>query len=251
MSDKGVSRIEKGVSDVLGLAGALVQMARENRVPFEAIHRLTTEDGRSTVQKIVDIAHADWIAATQPVLAEARQLRSGGSSRDVVRLECDMSLSALVVYEQPAFEELERRFRGGVSPEYRGKQVRPIERCKTIPRRSRRLAFQSFRIQSRHASCDQIIAELDFMGLRPTIYEELLGFADELFYMAQTRSNELKGQVIHALGSDVPVNARGAETPCFGWYGSVNDRNDLSTGLAMIRGEWLDHARILAVPKDY
>ena len=60
MTKKDVSSIERGAGYFLGFITALMNVARHKEVPFKAIYRLGTDDGYSTVEKIVDIALADW-----------------------------------------------------------------------------------------------------------------------------------------------------------------------------------------------
>lgn len=81
MAKKDVSSIEKGAGYFLGFITALMNVARQKFVPFEAIYRLGTEGGYATVVKIVDLAHTDWLAE-QPKPVEAQPQGGHPSYRD-------------------------------------------------------------------------------------------------------------------------------------------------------------------------
>ena len=84
-----------------------------------------------------------------------------------------------VLYIQPKFEELKRRFPAYVNPDYEaGKRFDPIERCKTVLRESREVVFEYVHMD-RDALTDEVLAEMDREGLLPALYEEFLGFAEK------------------------------------------------------------------------
>ncbi len=72
MSKKNLSEMEKGGGYFLGLTSNLMDVVRNKAVPFVAIYRLATEGGRTTLDKIVDLAYADWLAEQpqQPEVGE-------------------------------------------------------------------------------------------------------------------------------------------------------------------------------------
>lgn len=107
--------------------------------------------------------------------------------------------TALVVYLQPEFEELERRFPAYVNPDYKGKRFDPIERCKVVSKENREVAFEYVHMD-RDASTDEVLAEMDRKGLRPALYEELLGFAEKY-------PDEQRKHPIVALGSETCVRS--------------------------------------------
>jgi len=61
MSKKDVSEIERGAGFFQGFVAAMMGVVREKGVPFVAIYRLATDNGRPTLVRIVDLAHADWL----------------------------------------------------------------------------------------------------------------------------------------------------------------------------------------------
>lgn len=83
---------------------------------------------------------------------------------------------AFVQYIQPGFEELQRRFKPYVNPDYKSR-LDPIERYKTVSRESREVTFE-FVHMNRSASPDEILDEIYRRGLRPALYEELLCFTE-------------------------------------------------------------------------
>ena len=99
---------------------------------------------------------------------------------------------AFVQYIQPGFEELQRRFKPYVNPEYKSR-LDPIERCKTVSRESREVTFE-FVCMNRTASSDEVLNELNRRGLRHALYEEFLGFTEKY------PDEVLRGHIV-ALGS--------------------------------------------------
>ncbi|MEK7459407.1 MAG: hypothetical protein AAB663_03315 [Patescibacteria group bacterium] len=63
MAKKIISDIEKGVGFIAGFIPALMNAMRTLEVPFEAAHRLVTEDGAATVVKIAQVIKDDWFAS--------------------------------------------------------------------------------------------------------------------------------------------------------------------------------------------
>jgi hypothetical protein len=144
------------------------------------------------------------------------------------------TFTAFVKYEQPSLEELERRF-PIVAPYYKGKRFDPIERCKGVSKENREVAFEYVHMD-RNASVDAVLAEMDRLGLRPALYEELLGFA------AQYPDEQRKYPIV-ALGSETRVGGFRSVACLWG------DGPGRSLGLRWVDGDWHDYYRFLAVRK--
>ena len=139
-----------------------------------------------------------------------------------------------VLYIQPKFEELKRRFPAYVNPDYEaGKRFDPIERCKTVLRESREVVFEYVHMD-RDALTDEVLAEMDREGLLPALYEEFLGFAEKY-------PDEQRKYPIAALGSWALV--RGDRYVACSWDDGYGRRLYLHG----IDSVWLDRCRFLAV----
>ena len=103
------------------------------------------------------------------------EIKTGADSSGS-QMKGDSPFSAPIVYVQPEFEELQRRFPIYVDPGYNGKRLDPIERCKGVSMENREVAFEYVHM-GRYALTAEVLAEMDRKGLRPALYEELLGFA--------------------------------------------------------------------------
>ncbi len=146
-------------------------------------------------------------------------------------------MTAFVYYVQPEFEELKRRFPNYVNPDYKGKRFDPIERCKNVSRKNREVVFEYVHMdRERDASTDEVLAEMDRKGLRPVLYEELLGFAERY-------PDEQWKFPIGALGSESLVDG-GYDAACL-W----SDGCGRSLGLCWIDRGWAGNWRFLAVRK--
>ena len=247
MAKRNVSEIETGAGFFMGFVNATMDVVREKAYPFAAIYRLATAGGRMTLGKIVDLAYEDWQADLSAVAsAKAEQPKPAGQDagdplpsnghpyRSVPTNPGNASaFSAHIVYVQPGFEELQRRFPAYVNPEYKGKRFDPIERCKAVSKENREVAFEYVHMD-RDASTDEVLAEMDRNGLRPALYEELLGFAEKY-------PDEQKKYPIVALGSEAYVD--GDRRVAYLWD---NDRGRL-LGLPWLGRGWSGHYRFLAV----
>ncbi len=60
MSKKNASAIESGAGYFQGLITAMMDIARNNKVPFEAVYRLAKPEGRATLAKMIGVANADY-----------------------------------------------------------------------------------------------------------------------------------------------------------------------------------------------
>ncbi|MFH1621226.1 MAG: hypothetical protein ABIB04_04030 [Patescibacteria group bacterium] len=194
MAKRNVSEIETGAGFFMGFVSATMDVVREKAYPFAAIYRLATAGGRTTLVKIVDLAYTDW-QAEQPKPIEQPE---GGHPYRGGPQNGNAPFSAPIVYVQPEFEELKRRFPAYVNPDYKGKRFDPIERCKAVSKENREVAFEYVHLD-RDASTDEVLAEMDRKGLRPALYEELLGFAEKY-------PDEQRKYPIVALGSEAYVD---------------------------------------------
>ena len=231
MTKRKMSEIEVGGGTFMGFVSAMADVLHEKGMPYAVIHRLARPSGRATLEKMVDLAHADWRADLfTEALAKAEQLASAEAPDDV------SGFTALIVYVQPKFKELERQFPSFVDPNYKGKRFDPIEHCKDVSRENREVAFE-YVFMDRNASTDEVLAEMDRRDLLPARYEELLGFARQ--YPDEQRKHR-----IVALGSETRVlGYRNIASLCGDYAGR-------GLFLYRISDDWDDDIRFLAVRKD-
>lgn len=214
------SALKQGLGLARGLSDEFIQACERINPPIEAIHRLVTPKGRATMDEIVRRAVADW-RAEQPEF--------------IVQSNGNAPFMASVVYVQPEFDELKRRFPAYVNPDYNGKRFDPIERCKAVSKENREVAFEYVHMD-RNASTDEVLAEMDRNGLQPALYEELLGFAEKY-------PDEQRKYPIVALGSGTGVSGR----RCVAYLWRDDDGRRLC--LDWIASDWSDCYRFLAVRK--
>jgi hypothetical protein len=232
MAKRNVSEIETGAGFFMGFVSATMDVVRDKAYPFAAIYRLATAGGRTTLVKIVDLAYADW-QAEQPKPVEQPE---GGHPYRGGPQNGNAPFSAPIVYDvQPEFEELKRRFSVYVNPDYKGKRFDPIERCKGASKENREVAFECVHL-NRDASTDEVLAEMDRKGLRPALFEELLGFAEKY-------PDEQRKYHIVALGSETRVDGR-RYVACL-W----SDGGGRSLRLFWVGRDWDGRDRFLAVRK--
>jgi hypothetical protein len=147
-----------------------------------------------------------------------------------------------VVYIQPGIRELERRFH--VCPhDFEGTFV-PIERCKDVNRKTRKVEFRIVRI-NRRVTIEVALAILEMNGLRPALYEEFLAFA------CRYPKDQLKHGVV-ALGS---VKSNGPRmghliTAVFDSDGGFNSRKGRHIYARHICHGCDEETGLLAVRKD-
>lgn len=231
MTKRNVSEIETGAGFFMGFVNATMDVVREKAIPFAAVYRLATAGGRKTLGNMIDLAYADW-QAEQPKPVEQPQ---GGHPYRGGPTNGNEPFSAPIVYVQPEFEELERRFPAYVNPDYKGKHFDPIERCKAVSKENREVAFEYVHLD-RDASTDEVLAEMDRRGLRPALYEELLGFAEKY-------PDEQRKYPIVALGSETRVH--GYRYVAYLWI----DDDGRSLHLNWVDLDWYGDCRFLAVRK--
>lgn len=97
-----------------------------------------------------------------------------------------------VDYTTPSYAELKTQF-DLVNEWYEGAVFEAIDSCKAISRDPREIVFEVVHLD-RNISIRDARFELDKRGLRPALYEELLGFA-------KAHPNEQRRFIIYALGS--------------------------------------------------
>lgn len=228
---RDVSEIEAGSGFFMGFVNAMRDVVCEKAIPFAAVYRLATAGGRKTLGSMIDLAYADW-QAEQSELAE-QQPQGGHPYRDGPTNGA-APFSARIIYVLPPLEELERRFLARVNPNYEGKRFDPIECCKGVSTKNREVAFEYVHMD-RDALTVEVLAEMDRRGLRPALYEELLGFAEKY-------PDEQRKYPIVALGSETVVDSdRSVASLSGGGWGGL--------GLDWVAGSWLDRCRFLAVRK--
>src|SRR5258708_5561579 len=113
---------------------------------------------------------ADRAKTTFPTRPQGRR-----SSAMNTQIETAKKFVAPVVYVQPDFEELARRFSARVDhdyvhvhPNYKGKRFDPIERCKDVSKESREIVFEYIQMDY-YAATDDVLVEMDRKGLRPAL----------------------------------------------------------------------------------
>jgi hypothetical protein len=192
------------------------------------------------MEAIVERIFADWQAqqsatADRPKPVEQHPAMAGHPYRGgPTNSNAPFFAPIPIVYVQPEFEELKCRF-STLNPDYKGKRFDPIERCKAVSKENREVAFEYVHMD-RDASTDEVLAEMDRKGLRPALYEELLGFAEKY-------PDEQRKLPIVALGSEADVDGN-RSVACL-W----DDGNGRYLNLDWIGSDWLDSDRFLAVRK--
>jgi len=183
---KNVSEIESGAGLFARFVTCMMALVREKAIPSEAIYWLTTLSGKNTLGKMLDMAHKDW------------QVRQPGHIEE----QCCESASfvAQVVYKQPKFEELKRRFPGRVNKHYKDGRFYPVERCKDVSQENRKVTFEYVYMgRGKVMSTSMALAEMKARGLRPALYEEGLAFAEKY-------PEEQQKHIIVLLGSELCVH---------------------------------------------
>lgn len=168
------------------LAKNFFDLIREYNLPREAVTRLVMPEGCETMQRLVFLAHAEW-QAEKIKLAETADLSASDDN---------LSFVAKVVYVQPPFAKL-KDLMEHVSSCFKSRKFLTIHNCASVSRESRELKFQYVHL-GRKLKTYQASAEIRKRGLRPALYEELLGFA--LRYPEEQRKHP-----IVALGSEAVI----------------------------------------------
>jgi hypothetical protein len=86
---------------------------------------------------------------------------------------------AQVVYHQPNFKDLQRRF-DVIDQDYIGRTFRAVEPCRDVvnPWRNCFVGFQYFRLEKNMPTVG-VFEEMGGLGVRPALHEELLAFDRE------------------------------------------------------------------------
>ncbi|MFH1078588.1 MAG: hypothetical protein V1745_04920 [Patescibacteria group bacterium] len=236
MAKRNVSEIETGAGYFMGVVNATMDVVREKGVPFAAIYRLATAGGRTTLGRIVDLAHADWQAEQpKPTGQDVAEPHGGHPYRSNAQTDGDTPFSVMVVYALPLMHELKRRFPGYVNPAYDGIVFKPIKVCEKVSRETREVKFEYVHL-GRDASNEEVLAEMDKRVLRPALPEELLAFDAKY-------PEEMMKYPIVALGSETFVSGD-RNVACL-W----SDGNGRNLDLAWFDGDWSGRGRFLAVRK--
>ena len=156
---KRLSEIERGAGYFMGVVTNLMDVVREKMVPFEAIYRLATPEGRTTIQKMVELAHTDWLKE-QPVKPLAKN-----------------EYFVPVTYAPlPSYAELEKEFgKGNVSYIFDGRPFTKHASCSNILETPGNKIF-FVKHFGREINSDTAIAEMDRLSYRPATHIEAYAF---------------------------------------------------------------------------
>lgn len=126
------------------------------------LRRIVTQKGLAV--EIAKVIMAKAMATIQPITQVAA----------VAAKEVSAVFKAMVEYAQPTYEDLKTAF-DWVDSDYRAAKFEAIDRCKGVARVAGELTLHYVHL-GRDASTDEILAEMDRLGFRPALYEELLAF---------------------------------------------------------------------------
>jgi len=165
---KRLSEIERGAGYFMGVVTNLMDVVREKMVPFEAIYRLATPEGRTTIQKMVELAHTDWLKE-QPVKPLAKN-----------------EYFVPVTYAPlPSYAELEKEFgKGNVSYIFDGRPFTKHASCSNILETPGNKIF-FVKHFGREINSDTAIAEMDRLDYRPATHIEACEFQKAHPYLQQ------------------------------------------------------------------
>lgn len=245
-----LNELRLGFGLARGLGDEFIQAIERNTVPIEAVRRLVTPQGRSTVDAIAQRILTDW-QAEQPAISvpdqppvaslavepQTAELQQNQLANDEEVAEEDRRFPVMVYYEQPSCLELQRRFPALTDPRFEeNKKFRPITSCENVSRENRVVTFQYTRVMP-FPDHKYILDIINRRGLRPALYEELLSFA-ELY------PNEQKKFPIAALGSTLYING-GLDNAYLWWY----HPGGAHLGLHWLSDFWSDYCRFLVTSK--
>jgi len=156
---KRLSEIERGAGYFMGVVTNLMDVVREKMVPFDAIYRLATPEGRTTIQNMVKLAHTDWLKE-QPVKPLAK----------------NEYLVPVTYAPLPSFVELEQEFgEGNVSCIFDGRPFTKHFSCSDIPETPSSKVFLVKHFD-REINSNEAINEMDKLGYRPATHIEAYEF---------------------------------------------------------------------------
>ena len=139
-----------------------------------------------------------------------------------------------VTYEMPSYEELEKRF-DPVSTVFDEGSWEPIEACKHISRKPRKIRFEYLEMD-KQSTTKEILTAVEKQGLRPALVEELICFAEH--YPDEQR----KGWIV-ALGSSI----MDGDDRCVAVLGSDSDGLILQSASLPLLSSWFTWDRFLVV----
>ncbi len=209
-----MSQITQEGGQFVGLVNNLEAARRKLNISHEVIKYLAGSESVDTMERIVQLARADW------------QAKNDG-------LTVLDAPSAHVSYAMPTYEELQTRFPQHVNSDYNGIAFTPIAERANTRREPRELPFKYVR-RSRYMSDPEMVAAMMRRGLLPVLPEEELDFLKE-------HPEELSlGRVIWALGAHA-TDGR----VLFAWHSG--DGRELILGRAVF--DWGEDGLFLAVPQ--
>jgi hypothetical protein len=85
-----------------GRVSGIMEAVREKGVPFEAVYRLVTPEGRKTLSNMVALAHQDWLG--EQSVGENKPVVSVEAS-DTITIPADATAEGLVAKAKKAFEK--------------------------------------------------------------------------------------------------------------------------------------------------
>jgi hypothetical protein len=144
-------------------------------------------------------------------------------------------MTAFVKYKQPSFDELTRRLLIYGKPFFEGKRFKPIEHCEAVSQKDREVIFKYLHL-NRNVTTGEVLTEMGRMGLRPALYEELLGFAEK--YPDETKYS------IVALGSEPVLDDHDHRSLVVNLW-----RMQLILVSSWVHKDWHADTRFLVVPK--
>ena len=204
---------------VLEIWKAIVDAVLAKGGTDDDLRRVVTEKGLAT--KIAEVIMTSAKPVVQAVAAAVEQVVT--------------TFKAVVEYIQPSYANLKAAF-DWINSDYQQAKFEPIDQCKGVLRDTCEVAFQYIHM-GRDTSTEAVLAEMDRLGLRPALYEELLAFAKQF-------PNEQRQFPIVALGS-IWVDPSGyRDVACLS---EGSDERDLS--LNWCDDGWFDSYRFLAVSK--
>ena len=182
MSKKNASAIESGAGYFQGFITAMMDIARDNKVPFEAVYRLAKPEGRATLAKMIGVANADYeLASTSSDdKSDDKFLPRNKMNSASAPLPASDDIRIFVDYKMPTSKKmLERVFsQYGVSRIFFEKDVTwkldtSFSMYVTNPT-SRDFLIKHF---DKSITTKQAIFEMKQQGYRPAIHLEAFAFA--------------------------------------------------------------------------
>lgn len=175
--------------------------------------------------------HAAWLR--RPGNAAKLVIFMQETMQDELRAQVPVRFEATVVYIQPEYDDLKRRFPADAH-EFKGLKFEMVARDRIL---SKSVRFEFVQMPP-GATTDAVLCEMELRGLRPATFEELLGFAAK--YPEEQRRNK-----IVAIGSTVIID--GQRNVPYLWY---IHRRGRCLRLDLLANIWNGNFVFLAVRKD-